>query len=313
MTNPPASLNSNPYAPPRSNVEGVESDSSDLVLADRGTRLGASLLDGLITGIPIMGLVWATWAAFGFGFLNPPRGSTGFLISLIALVISVAVSLAVNGYLLATYGQSVGKRICGIRIVRQDGTLPTLWDSFAKRQVVVLIIGQIPFVGGLFGLIDVLFIFKEDRRCLHDRIAGTMVVKGAPAPAQAQPVVPVTPALEVAPPVVEEPVNLELCPYCAEPTSEFTNLCRGCGRKPFLVDSQTANRSLTVEELQQKAAKLYGHGLHRDALEVHVVATKYHPNQKTAWQGLLDAPNADAALKAQAQGELARIEKILHG
>lgn len=309
LPNPP---NPNPYAAPRSNVDGMEADSSELVLADRGTRLGASLLDGLITGIPMMVLIWAMWMAFGFGILTPPKGPTALLTSLIALVISAGVSFAINGYLLAKYGQSVGKRICGIRIVRQDGSLPTLWDSFAKRQVVILIIGQIPVVGGLFGLVDVLFIFKEDRRCLHDRIAGTLVVKGSPAPVQERPIEPAAPPKEVVP-AVAEPVDLELCPYCAEPVSEFTNLCRGCGRKPFQVDGPTANRSLTVEELQQKAAKLYGHGLKRDALEVHVVATKYHPNQKVAWQGLLDAPNADAALKAEAQSELARIEKILHG
>jgi uncharacterized RDD family membrane protein YckC len=32
----------------------------------------------------------------------------------------------------------------------------------------------------LYGLVDALFIFREDKRCLHDLIAGTIVVRGNP-------------------------------------------------------------------------------------------------------------------------------------
>jgi uncharacterized RDD family membrane protein YckC len=35
----------------------------------------------------------------------------------------------------------------------------------------------LPTVGPFAGLIDVLFIFLKDRRCLHDHIAGTVVVR----------------------------------------------------------------------------------------------------------------------------------------
>ena len=35
----------------------------------------------------------------------------------------------------------------------------------------------IPLIGTVFSLVDVGFIFGKERRCLHDRIAGTCVVQ----------------------------------------------------------------------------------------------------------------------------------------
>ena len=43
------------------------------------------------------------------------------------------------------------------------------------RYVLVMLLGAIPIIGGLLGVIDFLFIFREDRRCVHDLIAGTKV------------------------------------------------------------------------------------------------------------------------------------------
>jgi uncharacterized RDD family membrane protein YckC len=32
-------------------------------------------------------------------------------------------------------------------------------------------------LGGLLAVVDVLFVFRRDRRCLHDLVAGTRVVR----------------------------------------------------------------------------------------------------------------------------------------
>jgi hypothetical protein len=45
------------------------------------------------------------------------------------------------------------------------------------RAIVPGLIGAIPCVGNLFVLFDVLFIFGEERRGIHDYIAGTKVVE----------------------------------------------------------------------------------------------------------------------------------------
>lgn len=302
----------NPYAPPRSNVESPESAVSTLELADRGTRLGASLLDGVITGLPVFGLVLALFLASGHGFLDPMPAGTHVLFILGALLIGAAVHLAINGHLLVKHGQTVGKKLCGIRIIRRDGGLPTLWDSFGKRHMPVMVVSQIPFIGGLLTIIDACFIFRDNRRCLHDELAGTLVVKvprarvanwNPPHGSQDAPAVP-EPLL---------PAHLEICPYCAELTSEDTNVCRGCGRNPFSVDTATAHRLLTVDELLRKAQKLYALGLGREALELHVYATRRFSNLRSSWQGLLAAPNAEPSMREEARRELERIERTIYG
>ena len=47
------------------------------------------------------------------------------------------------------------------------------------RYVLVMLVAVIPFIGGLLGVIDFLFIFRSDRRCVHDLIAGTKVVSNS--------------------------------------------------------------------------------------------------------------------------------------
>ena len=42
--------------------------------------------------------------------------------------------------------------------------------------------GFLAAAGGLFGLVDILFIFGSERRCIHDLIAQTKVVVAEPLP-----------------------------------------------------------------------------------------------------------------------------------
>ena len=46
------------------------------------------------------------------------------------------------------------------------------------RYFPVQLVGNIPFIGPLLGIVNVLLIFRADRRCGHDLIAGTRVVRG---------------------------------------------------------------------------------------------------------------------------------------
>jgi uncharacterized RDD family membrane protein YckC len=89
-------------------------------------------------------------------------------------VLAVAILFIYNLMLLGDRGQTVGKRWLRIRIVRCDGSDADLGRLFGLRMCVPWLIGFV--LGPLFVLPDVLFIFGDERRCLHDMMADTVVV-----------------------------------------------------------------------------------------------------------------------------------------
>ena len=80
------------------------------------------------------------------------------------------------GQVLRQHGQSVGKRLLGIKIVRTDGARAGLGRIFSLRILVPNVIYMVPILGALFALVDALFIFRDDRRCIHDLMADTQVI-----------------------------------------------------------------------------------------------------------------------------------------
>ncbi len=153
---------------------GPELDAIDtFVLASRGARLGAALLDSLLA-LAVMGPAMAAFGFFdGFPHLEPLSRED----QLVLAVAGFAFFLAMHGYLLYTRGQTVGKRLVGIRIVRRDRSRADFGIIVGLRVVPLSIAAQIPLVGQLLTFLDVLFIFTKERRCIHDRIADTVVVR----------------------------------------------------------------------------------------------------------------------------------------
>jgi len=79
--------------------------------------------------------------------------------------------------LLATRAQSVGKLLLRLRIVSEpDGEPAGAGRVILLRSCVPFVIEQIPVISIFFWVVDSCFIFRPDRRCLHDLIAGTKVV-----------------------------------------------------------------------------------------------------------------------------------------
>ena len=143
-------------------------------LASRWKRLGGSLLDGLISTIVIIPVIFAT------GIFNQLKQGQRMNIAQTVLFffLGLTIFLIIHGYLLSKYGQTVGKKIVGTRIVdKGTGKIIPLGKIFILRVLPISIISQIPLIGGLFGLADSLFIFRDDKRCIHDLIAGTIVVE----------------------------------------------------------------------------------------------------------------------------------------
>lgn len=166
----------NPYAAPQSQVL---SNLPGLTPASRLSRLGACLLDVLsgVVGICVpIGL--------GMFIMVKMERSGSDEVPTAALVSFGLAGLALLGLtiwnivLLATRGQTLGKKWLGIRIVTfPDGQKPGFVKAFLVRSFVNGIIGQVvPF----YGLVDACFIFREDNRCVHDLLAETTVIEGHP-------------------------------------------------------------------------------------------------------------------------------------
>ena len=158
----------NPYAPPEAAVLDVVDSRVAVPLADRGTRLVAVILDGIIfTAMVYLPVILAAAGASGE---NSSVDGLGLGLLLACVGFGVWAWLTIR-YVLAN-GQSIGKRITGIKITRTDGSRASLGRIFWLRNVVNGLLSLIP----LYGLIDALFIFAETRQCLHDKIADTIVI-----------------------------------------------------------------------------------------------------------------------------------------
>jgi uncharacterized RDD family membrane protein YckC len=172
----------NPYATVGYNLPSIEETRSGaLPLADRGKRLLAAITDMLFQfacmapgGIAmIVGIVNAEKDANGDPQFNALMG-----IGIGLLLIAALLILVLQLYLMATKSQTVGKYFLKLRIDDfLTGERANFVKVFVLRGIVNGVLSAIPFfIGNIYAIVDILFIFREDRRCIHDLIAGTRVV-----------------------------------------------------------------------------------------------------------------------------------------
>ncbi len=183
----------NPYASPGSELNsGLGSAGQPAELASPGSRLAAVSLDGLLISVPLLpAFVYSAWEAIKVQALvreqalvdTQPLPTLGSEEGVLLAVVIGAGILAVLGVviyqwiLIARTGQSLGKKWTGIRIEKLDGTPLTFGSGVVVRNWAPKLLGAVPLLGILFQLVDCLFIFRADRRCLHDHMAGTRVVR----------------------------------------------------------------------------------------------------------------------------------------
>jgi uncharacterized RDD family membrane protein YckC len=175
-----ATESSNLYAPPKSAVKDVGGDES-LGLASRSARLVAVTLDGLlgfIWFVPAYVTNFATLAQQARGnplavWINLAKTGGWFYVGVLGALVVLAIDLA----LLARNGQTIGKKLLAIKVVRVDGSPVSLFRVFFLRYVCNTVLTLIPLFGYLYSLVDSLMIFSESRRTVHDRIADTIVIK----------------------------------------------------------------------------------------------------------------------------------------
>ena len=159
-----------PYKPPQA-VVGESSQESQL--ASRWQRLGGALIDGVIMMVVLFPLLMLLGLASLSAAVEP-----SFTHQLVSTAIGLAVFTAIQGFTLHTRGQTIGKIALGTRIVAADTQqLVPIGKLLGLRYLPLYLVSAIPLIGSVAGLINILFIFRTDHRCVHDLIAGTVVVR----------------------------------------------------------------------------------------------------------------------------------------
>lgn len=122
-------------------------------------RFLALLLDGIIVGIPL--LFFSYWMTGNWVVADKLSDFLAFLYALLVPVVW-------NGF-------TVGKRICNIRIRKEHDHLPPHIGTMLLREVVGTLVYALTLGIGIIVSI-IMVAAREDKRSLHDLIAGTEVV-----------------------------------------------------------------------------------------------------------------------------------------
>ena len=135
-----------------------------------GIRLVAAIVDSMILGIPLLvaTLVWGTFALDG-GDAAPRSVPTGSL-----AVISIGFPLLCLLYYVFFWGArgaTPGKSLLGLSVQTEEGDSP-----IGLRRAVIRVVGYMVSTL-ILGLGFVMIAFSDDKRALHDRIAGTRVMR----------------------------------------------------------------------------------------------------------------------------------------
>ena len=156
----------NPYAPGPSGPYGAAPPHS-LPPATRTARLIARILDRLLVALAcIPGVVLAAAGVIGSG-ISGIDDERAVLLALPGAALAVAGALILSIYQwlrIAASGQTIGKRMLGVRIVRVDGTPVDFGSGVLMRVWVNWLLNFVPF----YGIADALFILTDERRCIHD-------------------------------------------------------------------------------------------------------------------------------------------------
>lgn len=132
-------------------------------LASPGQRLGAYLLDVLV---PLVAL-WLTFSLFGMGLasggdLGGPLGGV--------LGLGLLIAYVVWAMMLFARGTTPGKRLLGMRVIREDGSTAGFGTMLIREWIGKAISGMVFSLGLLW------ILFDDDNQGWHDKLVSTYVV-----------------------------------------------------------------------------------------------------------------------------------------
>ncbi|MDE3096581.1 MAG: RDD family protein [Chloroflexota bacterium] len=136
-----------------------------MTYASLGARMLSLIVDGAVLSA---GYVWASF----FVALLTPFDDRGYVSPNATFAGSVIVVVVLTGYLFIgeALGQTIGKRVCGLRVVTaRDWGAPGAWRGLAR--LVLAIASLLPLGAGYM-----MILFDSERRAFHDRVTGTRVI-----------------------------------------------------------------------------------------------------------------------------------------
>ena len=161
-------------------------------LATRGQRLAARIIDWVAILVPLMIMFSVLIDENMVKEVQAHPNDQKFLMELLQKRVEhlqtaqdttvlttswiILFLMMVNFLMLGLRGQTLGKLLLGIHIVRAaDGSRAGFLKAVVLREVIFFVIGGIQYLGPVLSLGNVLMIFRKDRRCLHDLVAETVV------------------------------------------------------------------------------------------------------------------------------------------
>jgi uncharacterized RDD family membrane protein YckC len=152
-------------------------------LAGWWSRVGATLIDGIIIGIGALLIMALFGSVFSAGFFaSDEAGIVSLIVGLLLSFVAIAIVALLYAPLMMarTNGKTLGRMAVGNRVVRANGQPMTFaWAMLREVGVKALLFGVAgSLTFGLANLADVLWpLWDDENRALHDFVVDTRTVK----------------------------------------------------------------------------------------------------------------------------------------
>ena len=142
-------------------------------LARIGARFGARVLDAIIVGVVFFVLILVLAAGSAS---TDAADISGF--SVMGILIGLVVGVGYEVLQIAVWGQTLGKRIVGVKVIHAaHGGLPG-WGKAFGRWAIPGLLALIPLVGWILSILCYLSAtWDRVYQGWHDKAAGTLVIR----------------------------------------------------------------------------------------------------------------------------------------
>jgi uncharacterized RDD family membrane protein YckC len=144
-----------------------------------GIRFGARFIDGIVIGIPLMVVMMAVLIPMISRTGRPPAPTNPAIafFGLTFFVVALGVGLLYEVGMLKSYGATLGKMACGLKVVRSDGSELGWGVCFGRFFMWNIVTSGIPYLNFLLILVTTIVAGTDaEKRAIHDRVCDTRVV-----------------------------------------------------------------------------------------------------------------------------------------